>query len=248
MTTLPLSHISVLDLTAHRAGPTAVRQLADWGAHVIKIEAPPGVDPNEGMSGARDGYDMQNLHRNKRSITINLKTLHGVELFKRLVASADVVVENFRPDVKARLGIGYDDLRAVNPRIILASISGFGETGPYRNRAGFDQIAFGEAAAVGRRRDRHRRRNFRHHWAAHALAARNRSAPCPGRDHHHRSDVHHRRPHHDQHLYGVWRTDTTARSHRYRRQPHPNCLQHHHRAPRHADAKPVTWRVRDRQP
>ncbi len=138
-----LSQLRVLDLTRVRAGPTCCRIFADFGADVIKIEAPPGVDPNEGMSGARDGYDMQNLHRNKRSITINLKTLHGVELFKRLVASADVVVENFRPDVKARLGIGYDDLRAVNPRIILASISGFGETGPYRNRAGFDQIAQG---------------------------------------------------------------------------------------------------------
>ncbi len=138
-----LSHLRILDLTRVRAGPTCCRIFADFGADVIKVEAPPGVDPNEGMSGARDGYDMQNLHRNKRSITLNLKTPCGVAIFKRLVKSADVVVENFRPDVKARLGIGYDDLRAVNPRIILASISGFGETGPYRNRAGFDQIAQG---------------------------------------------------------------------------------------------------------
>jgi crotonobetainyl-CoA:carnitine CoA-transferase CaiB-like acyl-CoA transferase len=138
-----LSKLRILDLTRVRAGPTSCRIFADFGADVIKIEAPPGVDPNEGMSGARDGYDMQNLHRNKRSITLNLKTARGVEIFKRLVASADVVIENFRPDVKARLGIGYDDLRAVNPRIILASISGFGETGPYRTRAGFDQIAQG---------------------------------------------------------------------------------------------------------
>jgi len=138
-----LSHLRILDISRVRAGPTCCRIFADFGADVIKIEAPPGVDPNEGMSGARDGYDMQNLHRNKRSITINLKTPSGVDLFKRLVKSADVVVENFRPDVKARLGIGYEDLRAVNPRIILASISGFGETGPYRNRAGFDQIAQG---------------------------------------------------------------------------------------------------------
>jgi crotonobetainyl-CoA:carnitine CoA-transferase CaiB-like acyl-CoA transferase len=138
-----LSKLRILDLTRVRAGPTCCRIFADFGADVIKIEAPPGIDPNEGMSGARDGYDMQNLHRNKRSITLNLKTPRGVEIFKRLVKSADVVVENFRPDVKARLGIGYDDLRAVNPRIILASISGFGETGPYRTRAGFDQIAQG---------------------------------------------------------------------------------------------------------
>lgn len=138
-----LSQLRILDLTRVRAGPTCCRVFADFGADVIKIEAPPGVDPNEGMSGARDGYDMQNLHRNKRSITINLKTACGINIFKRLVATADVVVENFRPDVKARLGIGYDDLRAVNPRIIMASISGFGETGPYRNRAGFDQIAQG---------------------------------------------------------------------------------------------------------
>jgi crotonobetainyl-CoA:carnitine CoA-transferase CaiB-like acyl-CoA transferase len=138
-----LSQLRILDLTRVRAGPTCCRVFADFGADVIKVEAPPGVDPNEGMSGARDGYDMQNLHRNKRSITINLKAPRGVEIFKRLVATADVVVENFRPDVKARLGIGYDDLRAINARIILASISGFGETGPYRNRAGFDQIAQG---------------------------------------------------------------------------------------------------------
>ena len=138
-----LSKLRILDLTRVRAGPTCCRVFADFGADVIKIEAPPGVDPNEGMSGARHGYDMQNLHRNKRSITINLKTPDGVEVFKRLVQSADVVVENFRPDVKTRLGIAYDDLRAVNPRIILASISGFGESGPYRNRAGFDQIAQG---------------------------------------------------------------------------------------------------------
>lgn len=141
--TAALEKIRILDLTRVRAGPTCCRIFADFGADVIKIEAPPGVDPNEGMSGARDGSDMQNLHRNKRSITLNLKTPAGLDIFKRLVKTADVVVENFRPDVKARLGIAYDDLRAVNPRIILTSISGFGETGPYRTRAGFDQIAQG---------------------------------------------------------------------------------------------------------
>jgi len=138
-----LSHLRVLDLTRARAGPTCCRVLADFGADVLKIEAPPGIDPNEGMSGARHGYDMVNLHRNKRSLTLNLKEADGRAIFMRLAQTADVVVENFRPDVKDRLGIGYDALRAVNPRIILASISGFGQTGPYRLRAGFDQIAQG---------------------------------------------------------------------------------------------------------
>jgi len=138
-----LAHLRVLDLTRVRAGPTCCRIFADFGADVIKIEAPAGVDPNEGMSGARRGSDMENLHRNKRSITLNLKTQDGLAIFKRLVETADVVVENFRPDVKFRLGIGYDDLKAINPRIILTSISGFGETGPYRTRPGFDQVAQG---------------------------------------------------------------------------------------------------------
>lgn len=138
-----LAQLRVLDLTRARAGPTCCRILADFGADVLKIEAPPGVDPNEGMSGARDGYDMINLHRNKRSLTLNLKEADGHAIFMQLVQKADVVVENFRPDVKDRLGIGYDALRAANPRIVLASISGFGQTGPYRLRAGFDQIAQG---------------------------------------------------------------------------------------------------------
>jgi crotonobetainyl-CoA:carnitine CoA-transferase CaiB-like acyl-CoA transferase len=138
-----LDHIRVLDLTRVRAGPTCCRVLADFGADVIKIEAPPGVDPNEGMSGHRHGFDMQNLHRNKRSLTLNLKTDEGRRVFLKLVETADVVVENYRPDVKDRLGIGYETLKAINPRIILASVSGFGQTGPYRTRAGFDQIAQG---------------------------------------------------------------------------------------------------------
>jgi crotonobetainyl-CoA:carnitine CoA-transferase CaiB-like acyl-CoA transferase len=138
-----LSHLRVLDLTRVRAGPTCCRILADFGADVIKIEAPQGVDPNEGISGQRLGYDMQNLHRNKRSLTLNLKKPEGRDILMRLVETADIVVENFRPDVKDRLRIAYDDLRAVNPGIILASISGFGQTGPYRDRAGFDQIAQG---------------------------------------------------------------------------------------------------------
>lgn len=140
---LPLSHLRVLDLTRARAGPTCCRILADFGADVLKIEAPPGVDPNEDISGSRHGYDMINLHRNKRSLTLNLKEPEGRVIFMRLLEKADVVVENFRPDVKDRLGIGYDTLRARNKRVILASISGFGQTGPYRLRAGYDQIAQG---------------------------------------------------------------------------------------------------------
>ena len=144
-----LSHLRVLDLTRVRAGPTCCRILADFGADVIKIEAPPGVDPNEGISGARHGYDMINLHRNKRSITLNLKEVDGRAVFMRLVETADIVVENFRPDVKDRLGIGYEVLATVNPRIILASISGFGQSGPYKSRAGFDQIAQGIGGLMG---------------------------------------------------------------------------------------------------
>jgi len=138
-----LRHLRVLDLTRVRAGPTCCRIFADFGADVIQIEAPLGADPNPGMSGPRLGYDMQNLHRNKRSLTLNLKTAQGLSIFKDLVKTADIVVENYRPDVKERLGITYQDLAGINPRIILASISGFGQTGPYRDRAGFDQIAQG---------------------------------------------------------------------------------------------------------
>ncbi|WP_425093295.1 CaiB/BaiF CoA transferase family protein [Tropicimonas sp. S265A] len=144
-----LAHLKVLDLTRVRAGPTCCRVLADFGADVIKIEAPQGVDPNAGISGARHGYDMLNLHRNKRSLTLNLKTPEGRAVFLKMVETADVVVENFRPDVKDRLRIAYEDLRAVNPRIILASISGFGQDGPYAKRAGFDQIAQGMGGMMG---------------------------------------------------------------------------------------------------
>ena len=138
-----LSHIKVLDLTRVRAGPTAVRQLADWGAQVVKIEMPAGLDEGEGPGGPREGSDFQNVHRNKRGITLNLKSPDGVAILKKLVASADVLVENFRPDVKHRLGIGYEAMAAVNPRLVYGSISGYGEDGPYRMRPGFDQIAQG---------------------------------------------------------------------------------------------------------
>ena len=138
---MPLSRYKVLDLTRVRAGPTCVRQLADWGADVIKVEAPP--DGKEQLGGARDGFDFQNLHRNKRSLTLNLKAPEGLEVFYKLVAEADVMVENYRADVKHRLKIDYDSLAAINPRIILGSISGFGQDGPYADRPGFDQIAQG---------------------------------------------------------------------------------------------------------
>lgn len=139
----PLSRFTVLDLTRVRSGPTAVRQLADWGAKVIKIEMPEGLEAGEPLGGPRHGFDFQNLHRNKRSLTLNLKDGEGVAILKRLAAKADVVVENFRPDVKERLGIDYESLRALNPRLVYASISGFGQDGPYRDRPGFDQIAQG---------------------------------------------------------------------------------------------------------
>ncbi len=138
-----LSRLRILDFSRVRAGPTCVRQFADFGADVIKIESPPGVDPNEGMGGPRHGPDMQNLHRNKRSLTLNLKLPEAKSVLERLVKTADVVVENYRPDVKFRLGIDYQSLEKINPRVILASISGFGQDGPYRDRPGFDQIAQG---------------------------------------------------------------------------------------------------------
>ena len=138
-----LSHIRVIDLTRVRSGPTAVRQLADWGADVIKVEAPESVEPDGALGASRHTSDFQNLHRNKRSITLNLKKSEALEILMKLVEKSDVVVENFRPDVKKRLGIDYETLKKRNPRIILASISGFGQDGPYAKRPGFDQIAQG---------------------------------------------------------------------------------------------------------
>ena len=138
-----LSHIRVIDLTRVRSGPTAVRQLADWGADVIKVEAPESVEPDGALGASRHTSDFQNLHRNKRSITLNLKQPEAIEILMKLVETSDVVVENFRPDVKDRLGVDYESLKLRNPRIILASISGFGQDGPYAKRPGFDQIAQG---------------------------------------------------------------------------------------------------------
>jgi crotonobetainyl-CoA:carnitine CoA-transferase CaiB-like acyl-CoA transferase len=138
-----LARFTVLDLTRVRAGPTCVRQLADWGANVIKIDALLEDGGGEQLGGPRQGSDFQNLHRNKRAMSLNLKNPDGLEVFRRLVEKADVVVENFRPDVKAKLGIDYESVRKINPRIVYGSISGFGQDGPYHKRPGFDQIAQG---------------------------------------------------------------------------------------------------------
>ena len=136
---LPLAHIRVVDLARARSGPTAVRQLADMGAQVVRVEA---REATEGDSTAL-GFDFLNLHRNKRALTLDLKHPRGLEVLRRLAAQADVVVENFRPDVKRRLGIDYEALAALNPRLVYGSISGFGQTGPYAERPGYDQIAQG---------------------------------------------------------------------------------------------------------
>ncbi|MCK1554765.1 CoA transferase [Bradyrhizobium sp. 177] len=139
-----LSSIRVLDLSRVRAGPTCVRMLADFGADVIRIEPPAGVDPNDTMfAEKRRGGDFQNLNRNKRGLSLNLKQPEGVKIFRELVATSDVVVENWRPDVKVRLGVDFQALSRLNPKIILASISGYGQDGPYAERPGFDQIIQG---------------------------------------------------------------------------------------------------------
>ena len=138
-----LARFTVLDLTRVRAGPTCVRQLADWGANVIKIDALLEDAGGEQLGGPRHGSDFQNLHRNKRAMSLNLKKPEGLEVFRRLVEKADVIVENFRPDVKAKLGVDYESVRKINPRIVYGSISGFGQDGPYHKRPGFDQIAQG---------------------------------------------------------------------------------------------------------
>ena len=138
---LPLSGITVIDCTRARAGPTCVRHLADWGATIIRVEQP--EEPTEDYTGRREGFDFQNLHRNKRMIRLDLKQPEGLAAFMKLVEKADVIVENMRSAVKHRLKIAYDDVRKVNPKIVYASISGFGQSGPYGKRAGVDQIVQG---------------------------------------------------------------------------------------------------------
>jgi formyl-CoA transferase len=139
----PLAPYTVLDLTRARSGPTAVRQLADFGANVIKLEDPNEKDGGSGPWERRHGFDFQNLQRNRRSVTLNLKSPEGLEVFKRMAAKADVIVENYRPRVKHRLGVDYESMKKVNPGIIYASISGFGQEGPYNDRPGLDQVVQG---------------------------------------------------------------------------------------------------------
>jgi len=140
---LPLSRFKVIDLTLARAGPSCVRTLADWGADVIRVEPPPGGAESSEILGNRDGSDFQNLHRNKRAIALNLKTDEGREVLMRLAERADVIVENMRPGVTARLGVDFEQVRKRNPRIIYGSISGFGQYGPYAGRPSIDQVAQG---------------------------------------------------------------------------------------------------------
>ena len=136
---MPLSDVTVIDLTIARAGPTAVRQLADWGANVVRVESPEGGFE----AGGRSSPDYLNLHRNKRSLVIDLKHPEGRATLHRMVESADVLVENMRSAVKYKLGFDFESLSKVNPRIVLGSISGFGQDGPYGQRGGVDQIAQG---------------------------------------------------------------------------------------------------------
>ena len=150
MSSQPLSSYKILDLSRVRAGPTAVRQLSDWGADVIKIEM--AKDDSDDASDAFDGSDYQNIQRNKRSIAINLKEKDGVNILKQLVRTADIFIESFRPDVKFRLGIDYQTLREINPRLIYASLSGFGQTGPYERRPGYDQVIQGKISLTIERR------------------------------------------------------------------------------------------------
>ena len=138
-----LQGLKLIDLTRVRSGPSAVRQFADWGADVIKIEPPDSIDGSQDLGGRREGSDFQNLHRNKRSITLNLKCKEGINILKKLIINSDILVENFRPKVKKRLGIDYETLEKINPRLIYASISGFGQSGPYADLPGYDQVAQG---------------------------------------------------------------------------------------------------------
>ena len=142
-TRLPLEDYMVLDLTQARAGPTSARVLADWGANVVQIVPPPSSGKQGVTTGSITGFDYQNLHRNKRSMAIDLRQPDGHALFMRLAEKADVIVENYRADVKHRLAIDFDAVAKINPRIVYGSISGFGQTGPYRDRPGVDQIAQG---------------------------------------------------------------------------------------------------------
>ena len=174
---LPLHGLVVLDLTLARAGPTCVRHLADWGADVIRIEPP--ESGGEEISGDRDGPDFQNLHRNKRMIQLNLKSSEGHAAFMRLARDADVIVENMRANVKHRLKIAWENVHAINPRLVYGSISGFGQTGPYSARAGVDQIAQG----MGRVDEHHRPAGAGAGARGHPHCRPDRRQPAGVRDH-----------------------------------------------------------------
>jgi crotonobetainyl-CoA:carnitine CoA-transferase CaiB-like acyl-CoA transferase len=145
---LPLARFKVLDLTLARAGPSCVRTMADWGADVIRIEPPPSDAESSELLGRRDGSDFQNLHRNTRAMTLNLKTAEGREVFMQLAEKADIIVENMRPGVTKRLGVDFEAVKARNPRIVYGSISGFGQYGPYAERPSLDQVAQGMAGIM----------------------------------------------------------------------------------------------------
>jgi formyl-CoA transferase len=147
--TSALGRFSVVDLTTVRSGPTCTKILADFGASVLRVERPGGE------LQARVYHDSADLQRNKRSIAVNLQDPRGIEIVKRLAARADVVVENYRPDVKHRLGVDYETLSRENPRLVYASISGFGQEGPYRNRPGYDQIVQGMSGLMWLTGDEH---------------------------------------------------------------------------------------------
>src|SRR4051812_18925893 len=139
-----LEGLRVLDVTQVMAGPFCAMQLADLGADVVKVE-PPGGDSTRQMPGAvgADSPAFNAVNRGKRSIVINLKTTQGRDVFERLARSSDILIENYRPGVMDGLGLGFDAMRRLNPRLIYASISGYGQTGPRRDQGGFDLIAQG---------------------------------------------------------------------------------------------------------
>ena len=142
---LPLAGVRVLDVSQVMAGPYACMLLADMGADVVKVEPPDGGDQTRGAMGFKlkgnDSMGFLNMNRNKRSITLNLKSRAGREVLFRMVKDADILVENYRPGVVKRLGIDYETLSAINPALVYASISGFGQTGPWADRPGFDLMA-----------------------------------------------------------------------------------------------------------
>jgi crotonobetainyl-CoA:carnitine CoA-transferase CaiB-like acyl-CoA transferase len=150
----PLDGLRVIDVSTLFAGPMAAMHLGDMGAEVIKVEHPTRPDPSRGHGPSKDGHNLwwKTLGRNKRTVTIDLHTEGGRQAFLRLAATADVVIENFRPGTLERWGLGYAELSEANPGLVLARVTGFGQIGPYRSRPGFGTLAeamSGFAAATG---------------------------------------------------------------------------------------------------